>query len=525
MRAQDKRYRIVSFVSVVVSVVALAAFVLIPSSVFGHVAPNVGSWLQPFKQASTVTLPNYYAEGMVFQRDKPIAVHGTTDANGTVSVAVQDGGKDVSEATVQADAQGNFTAQLTAVPARLHSYSLKIVSGKTTLRTIAKVYVGDVFVAAGQSNMNLNYNSHYSSPIAAAITMQNVITKDDLPNTINDENVHFIVTRDEASDNIHETDLPLENFNTDGWIEATGANPLNLGYLPQFFAQNVRKVEKNIPIGIIQTAWDNTYITRHMQNGDIYNNHILPLSGFNIAGILWYQGENDASNQSAALSYTSNFTKLINQYRHVFNQDDLPFLYVQLARYPDSTDTETVRQAQLDTLSAISNTTNVAMTVSIDTDKGTSDLIHPLGKDILGYRMAQQWIAIQQNTIIPQGPMAISAQQESKANTSTAIVSFANNTANILQAMRPIYSTLATPNNTAVQVDWPLDGFEAAGPNGIFIPATATITGSTVKVQAEGVIDIREVRYLWAPAPDSNSMLYNDDALPASPFTLAVQYE
>ena len=36
------------------------------------------------------------------------------------------------------------------------------------------------------------------------------------------------------------------------------------------------------------------------------------------------------------------------------------------------------------------------MTVSLDTDKGTSALIHPLGKDILGARMAAQYLAMEQ---------------------------------------------------------------------------------------------------------------------------------
>ena len=524
MWMQDKRYRIVAFISIVVSVVAITAFALTPSSVFGHAAPNVGSWFAPFTQASQASLPNYYAEGMVLQRDKPIAVHGTTDPNATITLTIQDGDKDVSKATVQADANGYFNAQAAAVPARLEPYSLTVASGKTTLRTINTVYVGDVFVAAGQSNMDLNYNSHYKSADDAAKNMQNVITKSDLPDTIDDENVRFIVTRDVPSSNTNETDLPLETFNSDGWVSATSASSPDLGYLPQFFAENVRQQEKDIPVGIIHIAWDGTYISRHVQGGDIYNNHVAPLAGFNVAGILWYQGESDAIIQSTALSYSAYFTKLINQYRQVFNQDDLPFLYVQLARYAGYPETSTVRQAQLDTLSAVANTKNVAMTVSIDSDKGTSELIHPLGKDILGYRMAQQWLAIQQKAAIPQGPIAISAKEKSAGDPSVAVVSFADDTATDLQTRQPIYSTFATSENVSVQVGMKLEGFEAASDNGVFVPAEAAIVGDTVEVQAEGLNSIREVRYLWSLNPNSRSMLYNGDLLPASPFTVTVQH-
>lgn len=68
----------------------------------------------------------------------------------------------------------------------------------------------------------------------------------------------------------------------------------------------------------------------------------------------------------------SNFAVLINQYRAVFGEDDLPFLCVQLARYSVGTlYAPIVRQAQLDVLdsAAVNTTEHLAMTVSIDTDK------------------------------------------------------------------------------------------------------------------------------------------------------------
>ena len=106
-----------------------------------------------------------------------------------------------------------------------------------------------------------------------------------------------------------------------------------------------------------------------------------------MAGVLWYQGCDDADElYGTALQYESQMTTLINQYRSVFGRKDLPFLYVQLARWPNYQYTQNVREAQRTTLdnANLQDRSNVAMTVSLDTDKGTSALIHPLGKDILG---------------------------------------------------------------------------------------------------------------------------------------------
>ncbi len=198
------------------------------------------------------------------------------------------------------------------------------------------------------------------------------------------------------------TDFPLSNVNqnADAWLTADSTNSLHLSYLTQQFAMQLRAKHPNVPIGIIQTAWGGTPIRRHVQGGDIYANHIAPLKEFHVAGVLWYQGCDDAINYGTALEYESQMTTLINQYRTVFGRKDLPFLYVQLARWTNYQYTQNVREAQRTTLgnTNLHDSSNVAMTVSLDTDKGTSALIHPLGKDILGARMAAQYLAMEDGT-------------------------------------------------------------------------------------------------------------------------------
>jgi sialate O-acetylesterase len=64
-------------------------------------------------------------------------------------------------------------------------------------------------------------------------------------------------------------------------------------------------------------------------------------------------------------------------------------------------------------------------------------------------------------------------------------------------------------------------GFEIAGADGKFVPATAKIDGSTVVVEAAGVSRPRFVRYGWASWTDANlfNHLPNGEKLPASTFT------
>ena len=476
--------------------------------------------------SATVKLPAYYSNGMVFQRNKPIDITGELSniaySNidwSKLSATLSMDDKQHSGSVVSSH-EAKFTIRIPKVPANQHPYKLTLQYQGKLLKTLARVYVGDVFVAAGQSNMEVNYRQYYNSKNAKVDpndSPQGVFKYKDLPETIDDPNVHFVVAKQDAQS----SQFPVADENKSSWSEATKENSIRLSYLAQFFTRELRATSPNIPIGIIQTAWGGTAISRHVRGGDIYKNHIAPLQGFHIAGVLWYQGCNDAANNATALAYESQFTALINQYRKVFDDASLPFLYVQLARWDDNQYTQIVRQAQLSTLDNpnLNTVKNVAMTVSIDTDKGTAETIHPLGKEILAKRMADQWQAMRSKKAVPSSPIVTSADRDEKGNVT---ISFKNGTAQGLQAMKPDYSLKASAAKVASPTDKALDGFEVADASGKFSPATATIRGSQVVVSSDDVERITQVRYLWSGSPDCDSILYNKQQLPASPFIVAI---
>ena len=498
-----------------------------------------------------VQLPSYYMDNMVFQRDQPIVVKGNVSSTESNPIDVSKlsatltQGKTSESVKAKAAKNGSFTCTLSAQKASLNPYSLQVqYAGKTVLK-LAKVYVGDVFVAAGQSNMELNYVQYYEN---ATYNFGNgLITTGDLPKPLVDDNVKFVI----ANHDVEDTDFPLSavNQSADAWLTADSTNSLHLSYLAQQFVMQLRAKHPNVPIGIIQTAWGGTPIRRHVQGGDIYANHIAPLKGFHVAGVLWYQGCDDANNYGTALQYESQMTTLINQYRNVFGRKDLPFLYVQLARWPNYQYTQNVREAQRTTLgnTDLHDSSNVAMTVSLDTDKGTSALIHPLGKDILGARMAAQYLAMENGTknavSVPNGPLIERARHTVDGKIA---LSFQIGTASGLKAMQPNYTKSAsasapdyTKNSKATPLDGisnivipttaALQGFEVANSSGQWVPANAIIRGNQVVLSAangtplDNLSGITQVRYLFSGNPKCASILYNSLNLPASPFITIVE--
>lgn len=471
--------------------------------------------------ATSATLANYYSDGMVFQRGKAIVIRGTADVPGAWLTITMKGNGHESDATVQADKDGWFEAKLSALPAGLQKYALTVSSGGNALVQYRSVYVGDVFIAAGQSNMMVNYAEHYETAADRLENTEGLFGVSDLPKLVNDGAVHYLRLADEATSEGHETtDVPLHTASADGWRTATNSGSKYLGYLPQLFAEQIASRDPSIPVGIIQTAWGGTDISRHLKGGDIYGNHIAPLAGLGVAGILWYQGESDATYANWAVNYKRNFTTLINQYRQAFGDADLPFLYVQIARYKNPYSAQ-IRQAQFASLSGVKNANNVAMTVSIDADEGTSDVIHPLGKDIIAKRMADQWVAMHAGAQVPSGPLADKAVSSAAGS---VVVSFTGDTGRGLTVMKPLYSLAASPQHVADRSDEALTGFEVEGPDGVFVSASARIDGATVIVESDRVSDIRQIRYQYQNDPEVTTYLYNQTELPASPFVLAVQH-
>lgn len=502
----------------------------------------------------SVTLPSYYMENMVFQRNQPLVVKGTVksahaseqiDASKLSATLTQ--GKMTASATAKIAKNGSFTCTLNAQKASLKPYSLQVRYDSKIVTELAKVYVGDVFVAAGQSNMELNYAQYYEGNNNAYNFGKGLVKKTDLPKPLVDKNVKFVI----ADHDVKNTDFPLANVNLNAgaWLNADSTNSLHLSYLTQQFALQLRAKHPNVPVGIIQTAWGGTPIRRHVRGGDIYANHIAPLKDFHVAGVLWYQGCDDAMNFATATEYESQMTALINQYRNVFGRKDLPFLYVQLARWPNYQYTQNVREAQRTTLdnANLQDRSNVAMTVSLDTDKGTSALIHPLGKDILGARMAAQYLAMENGTknavSVPNGPLIERARHTVDGKVA---LSFQIGTASGLKAMQPNYTKSAsasapdyTKNSKATPLDGisnivipttaALQGFEVANSSGQWVPANAIIRGNQVVLSAangtplDNLSGITQVRYLFSGNPKCASMLYNDFNLPASPFITIVE--
>ncbi|MGK7391034.1 MAG: sialate O-acetylesterase [Candidatus Cyclobacteriaceae bacterium M2_1C_046] len=235
--------------------------------------------------------------------------------------------------------------------------------------------------------------------------------------------------------------------------------------------------------------------------GGLFNAMIAPLLNYDIKGVIWYQGE---SNVYDPVAYEERFPAMISNWRNRWEQDNFPFIYVQLANFleeksePVESNWARLRQAQLKTLSV----PNTGMAVTIDL--GEWNDIHPLNKEDVGKRLALEAKEVAYDeSDVALSPLPVNASIDENA----VIIEFKN-----------------APNGLKAKDSSKLKHFAISNDGENFVWASAEIIDKNhVKVWNKAVQNPTVVRYAWADNPAAAN-LYNNEGLPASPFEIKINY-
>ncbi len=119
--------------------------------------------------------------------------------------------------------------------------------------------------------------------------------------------------------------------------------------------------------------------------GGLYDTMLKKAAPFSIRGIIWYQGESDSEKPYL---YGTVFNKLIACWRNLWNDENLPFLFVQLAPFEKwlgcTGDMFPIIRSQQELVSdTVSNTW-----MASSSDAGMRWDIHPKNKKSIGTRLA-----------------------------------------------------------------------------------------------------------------------------------------
>jgi sialate O-acetylesterase len=479
-----------------------------------------------------------FTDHAVLQRGVAVPVWGTASAGEPVRVSFA--GQSVSTTTA---ADGRWSVRLAPIAASADPASMAVAGrdGDPTV-TLNDLLVGDVWVCSGQSNMERQLGPRPPQP--PIDDWRGEVARADHP-TLR----LFAVTEGGAP-------TPRTNvIGGPGWRPCTPRTAIDFSAVAYFFGRDLQ-ADVRVPIGLIQTAyggtpaadwtsrealaavpefapavaqWDRAvaaYPARRaafdadlakrrattaatttrparaprapgnpsvLGTTTLFNGMIAPLMPYAVRGAVWYQGENDADPLDQAVRYRRLLPLMVADWRHRWGEGDFPFLFVQIAPYAKMR--PEIRESQRVALAAIPVAAMVVLT-----DAGQADNIHPPHKQVVGARLALAARAVAYGEPVEySGPL----YQSLAVDGDRAAITFTH-----ADGMR------TTDGG-------PVRGFEVAGADGRFVPATAEVRGATVVVHADGVPRPAVVRFGWAPVPDVN--LFNAAGLPASPFTTAAE--
>lgn len=509
-------------------------------------------------RAANLECSNIFADHMVLQREKPVAIWGWADANETVTVEFNGQKK-----TTKASANGKWMLKLDPMKAKADSQKL-IVRGSTPSTDPAKprecvfedVLVGEVWLGSGQSNMSLQVSRSLNPEQEKA-------------------SANYPLIREFCEKSLAHTE-PKDNCKGK-WTICSPETVSNYSAALYFMARELHK-ELKVPVGIIQSSVGGTPIENWIDTntqlavpelkeateakikswnafdvikakakyekeltdwnaakeqakaegkpepttkapadpiakrknsggpGELFNGKIAGLIPYTIRGIIWYQGEANAHNAERGKLYQTQLPTLIKDWRKLWNEE-LPFCWAQLPNFERSdADWPWLRESQLKALSV----PNTGMITTLDI--GEKDDIHPKNKQEIGRRFALWALnTVYGKKIEYSGPLPISREIRGDK----VIISFSH------------------ADGLKIKDGTELKGFEVANAQVKskatdenkketeintynYAPAKAIIENGKVIVSSDTIKNPTAVRYAWANYPDCN--LVNQDNLPASPF-------
>ncbi|MDH3584580.1 MAG: sulfatase-like hydrolase/transferase, partial [Phycisphaerae bacterium] len=475
----------------------------------------------PKPAAAGVQLARIFTDHMVLPRDRPIPIWGTAASGTKVAVSYGD-----QKHTTVTDREGRWQISLRAIAASTMPRNLVVNN-----HVLRDVVVGDIWFCSGQSNMRwmLKQSDGAQAAIASAGDSPHLRLLDLTAEIYPRSKVYGL-------DRLRKT--TADNYYAwSGWQRAAPAPAATFSAVAWHFGKRLLEQNPNVPIGLIHNAIGGTPMEswipeatlladrelqqlvtipwhaeahpryprwcglRGRQNlaeyfgapdgpapnhpfkpGFLYDAGVRPLIQLPITGVIWYQGESNATQDGAGSSPTDAawnrnlFTTLIRSWRNAWKSPRLPFIFAQLPGL--NRDWPLFRELQLQVAQA---DPDVHMAVTIDSGHPTN--VHPTNKRPVGRRMAELALGVARSPVVRDlKPGEITFDQ-------------------------PLRATDGKP----------IRGFGLAGADRVFHPASAKIRGRNILLTSEKVPNPVAVRYGWENDPDLN-LAGLQGGHPVSPF-------
>ena len=453
-----------------------------------------------------IVLPDLLKGDIVLQQQTNARIWGKAKPAATVTVTTSWNGKSY---TANAASDSLWAVKVETPEAGYTPYSVTIKSGNEEV-ALENVLIGDVWFCGGQSNMTMPLQGMIGCYVEGAAR--------DIALAGTNKGLRYVTIGQNKFKESHP-----EYFTKGIWYKSSPATAASFSAAGYYFGAMLTQA-LDIPIGLISCNWSGSFVEDWIDSAllekypdqkvfgaeftkaftQMFYGMLEPTSNYTIKGMIWYQGESNVGSPN----YTERLDAAVALWREKFELEEMPFYIVELAPYKYNQGYEDkcpyLREQQFKASKLIPNSGYVS-TNDLWYDYETT-MIHPCQKKPVGERLAYLALSKAYGFGNPcEGPEYDSVRFEEGA----AFVSF-NNVANGWK-------------DTGV-----ITGFEIAGADKVFHPATATYArafrrGGTpgkspyeIKVVSEEVPEPVAVRYCFRDILIGN--VYNTEGLPLIPF-------
>lgn len=378
-----------------------------------------------------------FANNMILQREVPFSIFGSSEPNNKVTVEID---RKIYETVT--DPKGAWSVECASHEASRHCV-IRIYDEHTDIE-LTNIAFGDVYLAAGQSNMEfvLQNEDHFAQAREKVKTLdirslrvpqieyigdgKDPSLRWEILDETNIEEVSAVAyyALEEIS---HHTNVPVGvvgcykggtsascwidemTLKNDPFLNERFVEPYWDGILEQSekeedekrlayqrllaeYQQKVEQYQKEFPERSLSelkhdlghTPWPQPKGKKDFgRPGGLHDLMFERIKDLKYKAVWWYQGEEDAKN---AWAYDHLLATLIESWRHELHQD-VPFFLIQLPSYIEETYPETwpiIRQAQMDQV-----LTHEDVHILCTLDQGDAYNIHPTNKKEVGKRLGQ----------------------------------------------------------------------------------------------------------------------------------------
>lgn len=450
---------------------------------------------------AAIKLPAFFMDNMVLQQQTDAPVWGWATPKKEVRVAPS---WTDEVYTTRADKQGRWRLSI-PTPKAGGPYEIRLSDGEEL--TLKNVLLGEVWICAGQSNMEMPMKGFKNQPVENG-------NLDAARGT--NPNIRLFTVKRNAQ--IAEVDDVVGK-----WEEARPLSIRDFSATAYYFGRMVEEVI-DVPVGLVCVAWGGSaceaWMTPEMlapfkqvtlpttqQEVDktkqrcptaLWNGMLRPLVGMAIRGAIWYQG---CDNWNRAYYYADLNAAMIRGWREKWGIGDFPFYYCQIAPYDYDLITAVgqprynsayLREQQAKVEHMVPNT-GMAVLLDVGMERG----IHPYDKQTPGERLALHALAKTYGIEGIYCDAPILKEVEFKGD----VVEVSFDRSSMWISCKHGFESKC---------------FEVAGEDRVFYPAKAEVKQKKMVVRSEQVKHPVAVRYAFKDWVVGD--LYGSDGLPISSF-------